>query len=89
MSGEANVNSQAVADMIDALKTMQNNLIAMEDKLDTGTTVAGTQWKDDQFKKLQGMKKTMHNNLIALLKVAEEDILRLEHIKNAIDDYNE
>ena len=82
MSSGAKVNSQAVADMITALVTMQN-------KMELGMTTAGAQWKDDQFKKLQEMQKTMHGHLLALLKKAEDDILRLEKIKKAIDAYNE
>ena len=89
MSSGAKVNSQAVADMITALVTMQNKMMAMENNLELGMTTAGAQWKDDLFKKLQEMQKTMHGHLLALLKKAEDDILRLEKIKKAIDAYNE
>ena len=54
MSSGAKVNSQAVADMITALVTMQNKMMAMENNLELGMTTAGAQWKDDQFKKIAG-----------------------------------
>ena len=46
MSSGAKVNSQAVADMITALVTMQNKMMAMENNLELGMTTAGAQWKE-------------------------------------------
>ena len=64
MSSGAKVNSQAVADMITALVTMQNKMMAMENNLELGMTTAGAKWKDDQFKKLQEMLRDDSNIMV-------------------------